>query len=708
MSEIELLQAFLKERSEDAFAHLVRRYAGLVYSTAKRRLANPSLAEDITQIVFIRFAKKPPKVRSPAELAAWLHRTTVNVSIDLWRSETRRRARELAVVVMESPTPETVVWEEISPKLDDALNQLADEDRHTLLLRFFSEKTMRELGATLGISEDAVKMRVNRAVDRLRTQMGVRAAACTAAMLCALLAEHSVEAAPGNLASRLSSIKLPAAGLPGAGGLFGTLSRIPNLKIAAGPLVMALLAVVAIRLLNSANRPVATATTAQVQPPVLRNSDDAADYKQFQAFAQASQIADTNVYFHIVDAETRGPLAEAKIHASFFTGNKYVNRDFVADSRGIATVPERIEITKNSGIRFYAIADGHVPKAVLFAYFFSQGPRPIPPEYTMDLYPATTVRGIIEDEQGQPVSGVRIMIQDSGIEAGAMFNQEQQVDFDACPVTSGGDGAWSYSYVPLYFTNQIPFLLTKPGYATTLIVVPVADADLNNLVLVINRGFTVSGQVVDAQQQPISEARVQTLGSFPGKEHLAKADDDGVFVLTNISGIAPYEIPQTETIQTNENGELNGVPCFSQTASLETNESGAVSLHEWKGYTRSVELGIRAKGFAPQTRTVDLSGFTNTVNFTLLPGNILRGRVQDDDGNPIAKAHMEASWNNDSSLGTEWQGQTDTSGQFTWNHAPAGPISFDISAEGYQPQFAVSLAADGSDHDITLERVATP
>lgn len=115
MSETELLKAFKEERSEEAFAELVRRYAGLVYSVAKRRLANAALAEDITQIVFIRFAKTPPKVQSHAELAAWLHRTTLNVTIDTWRSETRRRTREQQAAVMETATPETAVWEDISP-----------------------------------------------------------------------------------------------------------------------------------------------------------------------------------------------------------------------------------------------------------------------------------------------------------------------------------------------------------------------------------------------------------------------------------------------------------------------------------------------------------------------------------------------------------------------------------------------------------------
>ncbi|MDB6110597.1 MAG: polymerase, sigma-24 subunit, subfamily, partial [Pedosphaera sp.] len=126
MSEFELLHAFRSDRSEAAFAELVRRYAGLVYSVAKRRLANGTLAEDITQLVFIRLAKTPPNVQSHGELVAWLHRTTVHVTIDAWRSESRRRNREQLAAVMETTPTENAIWEELSPDLDEALNQLKD------------------------------------------------------------------------------------------------------------------------------------------------------------------------------------------------------------------------------------------------------------------------------------------------------------------------------------------------------------------------------------------------------------------------------------------------------------------------------------------------------------------------------------------------------------------------------------------------------
>ena len=93
MNGTDLLARFKESQSDAAFAELVRHYTNLVYSIARRRVANDLLAQEVTQIVFIRLAKAAPKIRGDAELVAWLHRTTVHASVDLWRSEVRRRAR---------------------------------------------------------------------------------------------------------------------------------------------------------------------------------------------------------------------------------------------------------------------------------------------------------------------------------------------------------------------------------------------------------------------------------------------------------------------------------------------------------------------------------------------------------------------------------------------------------------------------------------
>ena len=112
---------FSATRAEAAFSELVRRYTNLVYSVAMRRVTDMTLAQEATQIVFIRLAKTPPKLDSEGQLLAWLHRTTVHVSIDLWRSETRRRAREQYAVAMQNDRTEEVAWNEMTPVLDEAL-----------------------------------------------------------------------------------------------------------------------------------------------------------------------------------------------------------------------------------------------------------------------------------------------------------------------------------------------------------------------------------------------------------------------------------------------------------------------------------------------------------------------------------------------------------------------------------------------------------
>jgi len=231
-------------------SEVVRRYTNLVYSVAKRRLSNTALAQDATQTVFIRLAKAAPNIRGDAELVAWLHRTTVNASIDLWRSESRRRAREEHAVAMQSDRTESPVWNEIAPAVDEALNPLNPQERQVLLLRFFEQKSMREVGLLLGISEDAAKMRVSRAMDRLRLQFREYGVTCALGTLGAVLATRSVEAAPSGLVISLASIRIPAA--VGVGiGIGGLLWHVSKAKFLAGIAAALLITIAAVIWLNS-------------------------------------------------------------------------------------------------------------------------------------------------------------------------------------------------------------------------------------------------------------------------------------------------------------------------------------------------------------------------------------------------------------------------------------------------------------------------
>lgn len=675
MSEKELLQAFTDDRSEDAFAQLVRRYAGLVYSTARRRLANTSLAEDITQIVFIRFAKNPPRLKNPAALAAWLHRTTVHATIDLWRSETRRRAREMEAVVMEPATPETNLWDEISPKLDEALDQLNEDDRQALLLRFFNQKSMREVGVTLGVSEDAAKMRVSRALDRLRTQMGTSVAACTAVVLGTLLTEHSAEAAPAQLLARLSAIKLPAAA--GLGGLAGMLWQMSKFKWAVGAAVVAVLALSVIYFTHLPS----AATTMSGTSPTNSVADQMANTgtHSINLAPAGSPVAPAPVeaptLFHITDSETGQPLAHSQIHVAYFgIGGDGNSHDFVTDENGTATLPGP-DATHGEGGNVFVVAEGHVPVAIMF--------HSMPTNYSLKLDPAMTASGIIEDEQGRPVSGVKIWVQTPGNISGQSVN----VDFQTCPVTNHEDGTWSCSYIPFDYTNELRLLLRKKGYAATYPIIPVDRTGLTNLVLIINRGYTIQGQVIGAQDAPVAHARIKVVTDEPGKEQSTETDDNGFYTLDGVAGaaVADYKFPP-----------------------LEKNDNGAFVIRGMAGNgLLHVDLEIQAKGFAPQTTAVALSSVTNNADFTLSLGNIFRGHVVDEAGHPISNAIVQTDWNNQGIRVFDWHTLTDGGGGFEWDFAPQGSGLYWIEAKGYAVQRDVSLVADGSDHQIVLQSISS-
>ena len=126
----------------------------------------------------------------------------------------------------DNPTDDEI-WERLSPMLDDALKQLEEQDRLAVFLRFFQKKPMREVGETLGVSEAAAKMRVSRAVERLREFFSKRGVAVGASGLATVLTANAVQAAPIGLSTAISTgAALSGAAMHGAGtiGLTKTLA----------------------------------------------------------------------------------------------------------------------------------------------------------------------------------------------------------------------------------------------------------------------------------------------------------------------------------------------------------------------------------------------------------------------------------------------------------------------------------------------------
>ena len=206
VDDITLLHEYAERNSETAFAALVKRHLNLVYSTALRSTGIPHAAQEIAQVVFIILGKKAGRLRRDVVLSGWLYHTARLTAANYLRTEIRRQKREHQAH-MQSQLNETGSdpWQQIAPLLEPAMATLTDQDRNLIVLRFFEDKSSREIAGVLGVQESAAKKRVTRAVERLRAFFARRGVVLTAAAITGAVSAHSVQAAPAGLAVSITA-----------------------------------------------------------------------------------------------------------------------------------------------------------------------------------------------------------------------------------------------------------------------------------------------------------------------------------------------------------------------------------------------------------------------------------------------------------------------------------------------------------------------
>jgi RNA polymerase sigma factor (sigma-70 family) len=241
IEDTELLRRYAEEHSEAAFTELVKRRLGLVYAVALRQTGGDAhRAQDIAQTVFTNLARKASSLARQPVLAGWLYRSAQFAASDAMRTERRRQVRE-----QESHTMNEILsedrsagdWDKLRPDLDQVLGELDESDRDALVLRFFDDRPFTDVGAKLNLTENAARMRVQRALEKVRALLARRGVRSTTAALAGVLTGQAGTAAPAAIVASVSSAALAGAASGGAlvtaTGLFKIMSTTKIITAAA-------------------------------------------------------------------------------------------------------------------------------------------------------------------------------------------------------------------------------------------------------------------------------------------------------------------------------------------------------------------------------------------------------------------------------------------------------------------------------------------
>lgn len=168
-SDAQLLDAYVRQKSEAAFAELVGRYIDVVHGSAMRQLPDRNQADDVTQAVFIILAKKAEKIRGDY-LAGWLLNTTRFCVADVRKREGRRLRHEQQAAAMKTYVTENPdsSQEEIRQHLDEAIGCLPPRQSTAIIMRFLQNKSPAEVADAMGISYDAAQKIIARSLPKLR------------------------------------------------------------------------------------------------------------------------------------------------------------------------------------------------------------------------------------------------------------------------------------------------------------------------------------------------------------------------------------------------------------------------------------------------------------------------------------------------------------------------------------------------------------
>jgi RNA polymerase sigma factor (sigma-70 family) len=195
-TDAELLERFVQDKEEAAFAMLLRRHGPMVWNVSRRLLRRPHDAEDAFQATFLLLARNARSVRKPESVGSWLHGTAYRLALKARTQATCRQAHEAqAARLREQSADPGQPWQELFTLLDDTLAALPEKYRTALVLCYLEDKSHEESARQLGCPLATFRSRLARGRVLLRARLVRRGAKLSAGAFAALLATAGADGA---------------------------------------------------------------------------------------------------------------------------------------------------------------------------------------------------------------------------------------------------------------------------------------------------------------------------------------------------------------------------------------------------------------------------------------------------------------------------------------------------------------------------------
>jgi uncharacterized GH25 family protein len=371
---------------------------------------------------------------------------------------------------------------------------------------------------------------------------------------------------------------------------------------------------------------------------------------------------DGQIKFTAVDAETGKPVPNLRLRISGNeSGGSFRAPDAMTDQKGEATVRHPGDTTVSLTIS--TIGDGVPQTAIRLP---ASNGEPIPVEYTFKTAKALTIGGVVQDENGRPISGATLRFMQYGP---SDTTRNERVTLGLTTNRTDAAGHWEFRSLPRGVTD-FAIAVAHPDYAEARVLndamsrnyvgekVPFANLAQTNAVIRLRRGVTLAGRVVNKNDEPISGAKVLLGDSrFSSDASQARSDDEGAFKLTGLR----------------------------------------------EGQTT---ITIQANNHAPETRHITITGTNAPLDFKLQDGYVFKARVIDEFDTPVRGARLTVDqWQGKQTL--DLSGTTDARGRMTIGSAPRDGMTGSIYKSGYMQTYNLTFTADGEEKTFVLRKSAT-